>query len=649
LLTHSRKYRADIDGLRAIAVLSVLVFHAFPKSFPGGFIGVDIFFVISGYLISGILFEEFDAGSFTYRRFYERRIRRIFPALFTVLVACIGLGWFWLFDREYSELGRQVVHGVAFIANFLFWQQSGYFDSAAATKPLLHLWSLGIEEQFYIVWPPILAACRRRRLSFLRVTVTVAALSFAANLVYLYYHSVGAFYSPVARFYELMIGSILAYRERAGLLKPTRWASTTGIILIAAGFLFIDEHRLFPGAWALLPTLGTYFLIAGGESGRVNRRLASPIVVGIGLISYPLYLWHWPLLSYAHILKGGEPAAAIRLIVVVISIALAWLTYRFIELPIRRRRGSSWIKPLVGAMVMTAIVGMLLLHGGGVPSRPVVANVQSLIKSSDGGGDRGYAVSGCGVGIEDATRFGYCLRDRRETPTVALIGDSKAHALANGMFRESSPGARVLLMAETNRVASPRESEAPRSILDNAADLLTENKHVDTAVIAVAMRSLFRLKTDVNIDDLPTSPHYADAKRELLGAVEKLSRARIKTVLVIDNPTLPASQTCIPRATGSAFLDRVFHTRRTKYCSIRLSRHRLLSQRYRDLLHEVRAAYPKTVGIFDPTLLYCDATADECPAVRDGRLLYSYSDHISDETSGRVAKDLFRFIQNFRD
>ena len=209
-LTHP-KHRADIDGLRAIAVLSVIGYHASPRWVVGGFIGVDIFFVISGFLISTIIFENLQRDSFSFIEFYSRRIRRIFPAFIIVLATCFAVGWFLLFPDEYKQLGKHIAGGAGFISNFILWKESGYFDDAADTKPLLHLWSLGIEEQFYIVWPLLLWAAWKRNINWLTITVVIAVISFVLNIIIGKSDSVADFYAPQTRFWELSVGSLLAY------------------------------------------------------------------------------------------------------------------------------------------------------------------------------------------------------------------------------------------------------------------------------------------------------------------------------------------------------------------------------------------------------------------------------------------------------
>jgi hypothetical protein len=380
-LTHP-KYRADIDGLRAIAVLSVVSFHAFPNMLKGGFIGVDIFFIISGFLISTIIFENLERDSFSFVEFYSRRIKRIFPALLLVLIACFAFGWFVLLADEYKQLGKHIAGGAGFVSNFLFWKESGYFDNAADTKPLLHLWSLGIEEQFYIVWPLLLWFAWKQRLNLLTITLTVLIISFALNIGKVHSNAVAVFYSPQTRFWELLTGSVLAYitlykqnlfpefkqkldiclsliicaqapEKNGNTLRSVQ--SMLGAILIVVGVLVVTKEKYFPGWWALLPTVGAVLIISAGTGAWLNRAvLSNRVLVWFGLISFPLYLWHWPLLSFARIIENEKPSQSIRIATVLISIVLAWLTYLLIEKPIRFGKYST-AKTIVLLVLMMVI------------------------------------------------------------------------------------------------------------------------------------------------------------------------------------------------------------------------------------------------------------------------------------------------------
>jgi peptidoglycan/LPS O-acetylase OafA/YrhL len=381
-LTHP-KYRPDIDGLRAVAVLSVVGFHAFPFWVKGGFIGVDIFFVISGYLISTIIFENLENNSFNFIEFYSRRIKRIFPALLTVLIASFIVGWFVLLADEYRQLGKHIAAGSGFVSNLILWGESGYFDNAADTKILLHLWSLGIEEQFYIFWPLLLWTAFKVRLNWLALTFAVVVISFILNIRGINSDAIATFYSPQTRFWELLIGAILAYNvvnRQSILLKIELWVggifgaeqvlykeskflqnvpSILGVGFIAAGVLLITRESVFPGYWALLPTIGAALIISSSLNAWVNRViLSNRILVWFGLLSYPLYLWHYPVLTFIRVVDGEMPTRSMRIAAVFISIVLAWLTYKFIENPVRLgKHSNSRLLTLLFSMVIVGYAG----------------------------------------------------------------------------------------------------------------------------------------------------------------------------------------------------------------------------------------------------------------------------------------------------
>ncbi|MFZ5482910.1 MAG: acyltransferase family protein [Pseudomonadota bacterium] len=392
------KYRPDIDGLRAVAVLSVVAFHAFPAWMKGGFIGVDVFFVISGFLISIILIENLDRGTFSFAEFYARRIKRIFPALLLVLVASYSLGWFALLADEYKQLGKHIAAGAGFISNYILWGESGYFDNSAETKPLLHLWSLGIEEQFYIVWPFVMWLAWKRNFNLLTLTILVAFISFSLNLKGIREDAVETFYSPQTRFWELLAGSILAwfalYKKNAFSnykLKVDGWLakliyreageadgntlsnfiSFVGSLLLAFGFWRITEDVSFPGKWAVLPVLGAVLIILAGPNAWINRNiLSNKIAVWFGLISFPLYLWHWPILSFARIVESEVPSRNIRVAAVLLSIVLAWLTYKLVERPLRFGQHSKVkVTALVVLMTIVGYVGYNTYNRDGLSFR----------------------------------------------------------------------------------------------------------------------------------------------------------------------------------------------------------------------------------------------------------------------------------------
>ncbi len=436
------KYRPDIDGLRAIAVLSVVIFHAFPEMLGGGFIGVDIFFVISGFLISKIIFESLERGSFSFAEFYARRIKRIFPALFVVLVFSYILGWFSLFSDEYKQLGKHIAAGAGFSSNFILWDEVNYFDNAAETKPLLHLWSLGIEEQFYIAWPLLLWAGWKRNVNFLIIIVSLFCVSIYLNIKGVGTNLTATFYSPQTRIWELLSGSFLAYidvykvsikklsnlfrkisvnNQQTNLINHhvSSWRimfsfaetsfsptlhhkcrrifsqiftnnilSTFGLVLFFYGLYRIHKNINFPGVWAIIPVASAVLIIRAGKEAWINKKLLSNrIIVWFGLISFPLYLWHWSLLSFIRIFEGGTPSRIIRLMAVLVSIVLSWIVYRFIEQPIRFSGVNHKMKTIVLfiSMVFIGCVGYITYYFDGYELREsikgYVNNKNELIRA----------------------------------------------------------------------------------------------------------------------------------------------------------------------------------------------------------------------------------------------------------------------------
>ncbi|KAF0695342.1 Aste57867_13838 [Aphanomyces stellatus] len=393
---HQIAYRADIDGLRAVAVTAVVLFHAYPETFSSGFIGVDVFFVISGFLISSILFKENAKGSFTYAGFYSRRVRRIYPTLLVVLVTTWWLGCLYLLVNQLKAMASTMLAGSIFGANIqVMLLERGYFDDDIKTNPLLHLWSLGVEEQFYIFWPCFVSIVSRLSLRMaVVVQMLVLVLSFTCNLVLL--HTVStkyAFYFPLGRFWQMGVGGLLAYLHRhdiniqystvsevdstpkasnpvkiephAPLVVPPSLVSCLGLALIGIAFLSLDESSAFPGFWALLPTVGAALLIVAGPDAWFNRCvLAHPLAVFVGKISYALYLWHWPLLVFAKT-RYPNPTfrpfymapAAMLLLAVALSLASAFHVENAL-----RRRNAPWVVPvLVCAMVaMTALAASVV-------------------------------------------------------------------------------------------------------------------------------------------------------------------------------------------------------------------------------------------------------------------------------------------------
>ena len=352
----STKYIPAIDGLRAIAALSVILFHAFPNLIPGGYIGVDIFFVISGYLITNIIVAQVSSGIFSFKDFYARRIRRIFPALIIVLVSVYALGWFVMMADEFKQLGKHIGAGAGFIANWAYWLESGYFDESHELKPLLNLWSLGVEEQFYIFWPCIILFLLKFKRNLRGALFLLVGISFLINIFLIKDHQSATFYLPFSRFWELGLGGILALEKDA----INKWnINSLGIFVIGAvaicvPLFFLSSQSLFPGWAALTPVLGTALILSSIHRGGFgNSLLSNKVLVYLGLISYPLYLWHWPVLSFSRLMKGAPLSSLESAALLLASVFLAFLTYFLLEKRVRHQG----VKTVVVLCVLLGAIG----------------------------------------------------------------------------------------------------------------------------------------------------------------------------------------------------------------------------------------------------------------------------------------------------
>lgn len=687
-LTHP-KYRPDIDGLRAIAVLSVVIFHAFPRYLRGGFIGVDIFFVISGFLISTIIMGSLERNSFSFVEFYSRRIKRIFPALILVLIASFVFGWFALLAGEYKQLGKHIAGGASFISNFLFWNESGYFDNAAETKPLLHLWSLGIEEQFYIVWPLLLWLAWKKRFNLLTITIVVAAISFALNVSKVHGNAVAAFYLPQTRFWELLVGSFLAYMtlHRRSLFpkfkhKLDMWLgqiiyaqasetnvktlqniqSVLGAVLILTGLFFITKDRNFPGWWALLPTFGSVLIISAGVHSWFNRVvLSNRVLVWFGLISFPLYLWHWPLLSFARIMESEMPPRQIRITAVMISIVLAWLTYKFIEQPIRFGKQDR-IKTIILFLLMLAIgcTGYYSYKKDGFEFRhkkqeEIKANANFDWPESQGHNQecsRRMALAGIVTG--------YCdVKNIDHNPEILIIGDSHgdhlypgvANAIADKSYNVMNLGAGPCLPFFNVAFIQEGYPNSCGAYIDPALKFAIENENVRVVILS-SRGPLYLTGRGYHYDRggeegfdrtlvLTNRPEISDFRQvfkiAMKNTIERLLEKNKEIIFVLDVPELGFDpQSCIDfrplRLTP-------IHVRFP--CAVSRQDFDERNLEYRSLVFSVLKDFP-TVHIFDAAAELCDEKL--CWAMKGGKMLYQDDDHLSFQGSDFIGHKLVELI-----
>jgi peptidoglycan/LPS O-acetylase OafA/YrhL len=445
----SRGYRADIDGLRAVAVLLVVLYHLKTAKCTGGFIGVDTFFVISGYLISSLIIADVDAGRFSLGNFYERRIRRIFPALIVLLLAVAAFGCVMLLPTELKRCAESLLAAVFSVSNFYFWRHTGYFDATNGISPLLHTWSLAVEEQFYLILPLLLRAFRRLpRPRLLLVVSLIALISLIVSGIGAAKDDSAAFYLLHSRAWELLLGTLLALCPVDFQLSPVlrNLASFLGLaLIIGPGFAYTDNTP-FPGLAALPPCLGTALVIFAGAGHAHRETLASKLLSFqplrlIGLISYSLYLWHWPIIVFARIdtdLSGNIPPRLLKLCLLALSLGAAFLSWRFVELPFRYGR----FRPSRTRLFRLALAGVTLLAG--VAAALIYLNGISRAWSQDAvrvagyldyQPDNQYRAGLCFIDGELGQKFNasICLRKSPAQKNYLLVGDSHAAALWYGL------------------------------------------------------------------------------------------------------------------------------------------------------------------------------------------------------------------------
>lgn len=490
------KYRPDIDGLRTIAVMGVVLFHAFPSLLRGGFVGVDIFFVISGYLITTIINNSIRNKNFSILEFYSRRVNRIFPALILMLVTVIGFSWFVLLPSDLKALGKHTAGGMGFTQNIVLYTEAGYFDASAISKPLLHLWSLGVEEQFYLTLP-ILALALSLRPRYFHVAIVVIALaSFGNSLHNSYENPEAAFYLPASRAWELLIGGLIAvfYVRPILSVRLCNALSIVGTFLICASMIFIEEEMRFPGWVALAPTIGAGLIIMAGPAAIVNRIvLSSKPFVLIGLISFPLYLWHWPLLSIAWLIDA--PGRLVRLALVAAAIILSIATYRLVELPAKRcrRKGRlSIVLLLAGTALMGS--GMAIYKNDGLPGRESIKKYGEIDKSLAWNYSKNELCEQTFGKPEYLDEWVFCYTNSK-TPDVIIIGNSFANHLYPGLANNPDMAGKGVLSigicdpaahtdwgtpANPKSPCASRKADLERAFVD---DLIKNTASIKTVII----------------------------------------------------------------------------------------------------------------------------------------------------------------------
>ena len=668
-------YRPDIDGLRAVAILSVVIFHVFPDRLKGGFVGVDIFFVISGFLISSIIFRSLQRGDFSFTEFYAQRARRIFPALILVLAVSFAFGWFSLLPDQFKQLGKHMAAGAGFVQNFVLWNEAGYFDTASELKPLMHLWSLAIEEQFYLIYPLLIWGAWRLGFNLLYVLVLLGLLSFGLNVDGIGKDTVKTFFLPHTRFWELMAGSVLAYLQ---LFKRAQFArgmkgcvfhpvffqpsplevrhvaalnsllSFCGFLLIVASVFDLHKGKLYPGWWALAPVLGAFLFIVAGSKAWVNRKfLANRLLVFIGLISYPLYLWHWPLLSFTRIVESGEPSWKIRITVLVLSFLMAWITYQLIEKPVRFGR-RSWIRTVALYLLIASsgFVGYNTFQRDGLAFRQIAKSKVSIANDLkwdgfwiDNNCEAKYGMSPCQISGEN--------------PDVIILGDSHANHLYPGLASYSehvflsagtcSPLEGVTLYVLRNQAIHPC---AKTDFLGKNLSIISASKSIRTVILSVWWRPVL----DGIIFNEQEGEQWGGSKlvskypeEQNLSRPELVLNGLKRTIGFLKKKGL---KIIFVRGTFDISQDvsEYCHLNKpivAKNCSIPKSEF-MLQRRLEDELVENLKNFDSNLIVFDPINLLCDK--ENCFLMRGGVLYYRDQHHLSISGSKLLAEALREYL-----
>nr|WP_255520390.1 acyltransferase family protein [Undibacterium sp. 14-3-2] len=691
-------YRPDIDGLRAIAVIAVVLYHAFPSRVSGGFVGVDIFFVISGYLISSIIFKGLASGKFSFLEFYSHRIKRIFPALILVLLTAFSLGWFVLLPDEFKQLGKHILAGAGFAQNIVLWKESGYFDNASELKPLIHLWSLALEEQFYLIFPALMWIVWRFGLNALTAILILAFFSFKQNIHDVQYEIVKAYFLPQTRFWEILAGSILAFFQVFkfdGFLAKIRYIvfhpvifsnppdldkrqytlnnflSITGFILAILAIFCINKNKSFPGWWALAPVLSAFLIILSGPESWVSKNiLSSKIMLFVGLISYPLYLWHWVLLSFAQIVESETPAVHIRISAIVIAIVLAWATYVFIEKPIRFGR-KGLLKTFILSMMLVAVAGLGYAAYTGMVRKSINEKMERSLNSINepflswggpplrDGVHQEYQDAEC---LKRYPNFGddkACRLQKNAPPTVMLIGDSHANHLFPGLaehFKDES-GINILNLSVTGRGWGPAllnvgHTPGDLSYLPQAIKLTNEaiSAAENTSSVQLVIMAMFgqayvpTYQSEEQQIFLQGHPEIKDEKKiweiGMRNTLTRLLDKGKKIIYVLDSPALDFS----PR---SCVDSRPFHLMNHNYertpCAVKRTAFDDANREYRKVVINVLKDYPQ-VKIFDAGSYFCDGSL--CWAKKNGEILYRDEHHLTLDGSRFVADRLAPLVSD---
>ncbi len=621
-MSQALQYRPDIDGLRALAVVPVVLFHLDVALFSGGFVGVDVFFVISGFLITTIIYRDAQAENFSYAHFYERRVRRLFPALAAMLALTSIAAWFMLMPLDYKGFVDSLVAALIFLANIQFWKKTDYFGDPVENIPLLHTWSLAVEEQYYILFPPLLILLVRfvpRHLNL--VLLGLALLSLWGSQATLRTQPESSFYLVHLRAWELLAGSLLA----TGLIPAIRTRAVAeataffGVAGIVGSFFWLTKSHAFPGVAALPAVLGTALVIhAGRESNTCVGRLLSlrPIVL-IGLLSYSFYLWHWPLFVFVRYYLIEPFSIGQQVVLFLLALGIAWVSWRFIERPFRSpdrlapsRKVLFRRATMVAFLLVVVSLPGLITRGAAFRLAEPVASVTAVAKETIPFRRPCFALD-----PEQVYRGDVCTLGTDEDPQFLLWGDSHALSVAHGVDLAASDldlSGRFLARSVCPPALGVRDFYASdvacSEFNDAVADYIKRSPSLTHAVL-VGVWSYY-----VDPDRVADNRGFEAGFRRTLSM---LSDRGISVTIIAQ---VPIASVDIPSALG-----RSVHFNRSVRLGPSIAEHQLQTQRFADFLAELETEYRFRVA--DPATVLCKA--GQCRIELEGRPLYRDTDHLS--------------------
>lgn len=625
------RYRPDIDGLRALAVIPVVLFHM-GLGCPGGFIGVDIFFVISGYLITSIIIKDISNDEFSMPRFWERRIRRILPALTFVMLATILLGAFFLYPKNFKDFGQEIVAQATMVSNIYFWQQDDYFATQSELLPLLHTWSLAVEEQFYLFFPILLAFLSRKNIRHaFKWTGILLAASFVWSIYGMKVYPEATFFLLPGRAWELLIGSVIAlFRYKKTLpYIANEILSWLGVALIFYSIIFYDTQTPFPGPAALLPCLGAALLIFCNHQKLTSsaKILALPPFVFIGKISYSLYLWHWPLMVYTRYASNAEPSLSIRISLVIASTILAYISWKYVESPFRKHSPTQVNKRVFRAFYIctgvSILIGAVLYKGKGIPARfsddvlayTNVASEKVKIDKAD-------------ILKTNTLPLIFKPKENQQILPILVWGDSHTRCMAP-VLRDICKESNTNLYVATHGgappildVNHPKEKDLPEN---NAAVMaFIKNKKI-TDVLLVCRWSYYALgvpssgSTPTLVNPLhPELPPKVVFKTQFNETIKQLKEAGVQVWIM---KQVPLQDTSAPEALANAlrfgYNMNALGIPKTQH----IQRQSFVNEIFESLVDE-------SIHVIDP-LPYLSSNPDVCNIEKNGKSLYRDENHLS--------------------